>query len=487
MIEHFKQLGVTTLQLMPVTAAVDEHHLKQKKLTNFWGYNPVAWFAPDNRFAVDDPVTEMKTMVRELHRHGFEVVLDVVYNHTAESGEPGPVFHHKLLDPLFYLHGYEGEFQNFTGCGNTVDLSHPPALKTVMDSLRYWIEEFHIDGFRFDLAATLGRRGESFDNAGGFFHSVYQDPIVSQAKLIAEPWDIGPDGYQLGHFPMGWLECNDKYRDTLRSYWHFSGQGLGEFATRIMGSRDLFSAAVWPDKSSVNYIAYHDGYTLQDLVSYQHKHNLDNGEGNRDGHGDNRSCNHGIEGETKDSNIVALRERQKRNLIASLMFSFGVPHLLAVDSLSHSQKGNNNAYCQDNPISWPTWQLAERESDFLSWMEAIIALRKVYMMPLIRAFSGPHRHTNRVVWRKQSGQPMEWQDWESKQVIALHIGVGEKGQELIFLANPTSNNTKFELPNKPWRCLVDTRLGHIESPAQPLGENDYTLISHSMAILFSDK
>lgn len=484
MISHFKRTGVTTLQLMPIAASIDEAHLKSKKLTNFWGYNPVAWNAPDNRFAINDPVDELKTTVRELHREGIEVILDVVYNHTAESGEPGPVFHYKALDPLFYLHGYDGQFQNFTGCGNTIDLSHPPALKAVMDSLRYWVEEFKIDGFRFDLAATLGRRGECFDNAGGFFQTIYQDPVLSGIKLVAEPWDIGPDGYQLGHFPMGWLECNDKYRDTLRSYWHFNGQGLGEFATRIMGSRDIFSASVWPQKSSVNYITYHDGFTLQDLVSYQQKHNADNGEQNRDGHGDNRSCNHGVEGRTDNQSVVALRERQKRNLIASLLFSFGVPHLLAVDSLSHSQGGNNNAYCQDNNVSWPEWELDNNAKYFQTWMEAVISLRKQYMMPFIRAFSGAGRHTNRVEWLKQAGQPMEWQDWESERTIALHIGIGQDGNSLMILANPTADAASFSLLENQWELLLDTRQSSINKVAPKVVDNRFELIPHSMAILF---
>lgn len=484
-IEHFVEMGITTLQLMPVTSSVDEAHLQDKSLTNYWGYNPLCWFAPDNRFAIEDPVTELKTMVRELHRHGIEVVLDVVYNHTAESGDGGSTYHFKALDPLFYLHNTKGKIENFTGCGNTVDLLHPPALRTVMDSLRYWVEEFQIDGFRFDLAATLGRRGQVFDKYCGFFQAIYQDPTLQHIKLIAEPWDIGPDGYQLGHFPMGWVECNDKFRDSMRSFWHGHHHYLGEFATRQMGSRDLFSAAVWPQKYSVNYICYHDGFTLQDLVSYNHKHNEANGEENRDGHSDNRSFNHGVEGDTDEQSIIRAREQQKRNLITTLMFSFGMPHLLATDSMSHSQNGNNNAYCQDNELSWTNWEPSPLKDNFRLWLSDVIALRKRWMQPMITAFTGDQRNTNRVFWRRHNGEPMHWNDWESDQTVSLHLGIGKSGDELTLLVNPSGVSTPFKLPSgKGWIKIIDTVESKIAiNPKSDVKLSSYELAPHSMAIL----
>ncbi|WWE61044.1 glycogen debranching protein GlgX [Parasalinivibrio latis] len=482
MIAHFKKLGINTLQLMPVTSSVDEPHLHDKQLTNYWGYNPLCWFAPDDRFAIKDPVLELKTLVRELHRNGIEVILDVVYNHTAEGGEGGPTFHFKALDPKFYLHSNKGKFENFTGCGNTVDLTHPPALMTVMDSLRYWVEEFHIDGFRFDLAATLGRRGKYFDPKSGFFQAIFQDPVLRNVKLIAEPWDIGPDGYQVGHFPEGWMECNDKYRDTIRSFWHGAPHLMGEVATRVMGSRDILSAANWPEKMSVNYISYHDGFTLQDLVSYRKKHNNANGEHNHDGHGDNRSNNHGTEGPTDDPAITALREKEKRNFMATLLFSFGVPHILATDSRSHTQQGNNNAYCQDNEISWTNWEQTPVNQAFEDWLCYVVSQRQKWMLPMIDAFSGLARNENRVAWHLPDGAIMTWQDWETLDHVALHLGIEDDGDELMMLINSGDNDIEFILPGeKPWICIVDTETG-ITAEVQP-SDMRYDVKKHSLVIL----
>ncbi len=480
-IEHLKRMGITSVQLMPVTSSQDEAHLEDKKLTNFWGYNPVSFFAPSNRFATDDPVTELKTLVRELHKHNIEVMLDVVYNHTAESGEGGPVIHYKALDPQFYLRQRDRHHMNYTGCGNTVDLTHAPALRAVMDSLRHWVEEYHIDGFRFDLAATLGRRKDHFDIYSGFFQAIHQDPVLQSVKMIAEPWDIGPDGYQLGHFPPGWHECNDKFRDTLRSFWHNNGAHLGDFATRLMGSRDLFSASRWPAKLSINYITYHDGFTLQDLVSYNNRHNLDNAEQGKDGHGDNRSYNHGEEGVTTNAGIKTLRERQKRNMMASLMFSFGIPHLLAVDGLSHTQNGNNNAYCQDNEISWANWQLDETQQDFNCWLSAAMAARKKYMLPFFENFSGEKRELHRVQWFNPNGCPMVGDDWHRHAPIALHLGLYDDGTELLYLINPTKIPTRFRLPEgKAWRQILDTSETKIREKNL---EDSYMQVPQSMTIL----
>lgn len=455
-IEHFKHLGVTTLQLMPIATSFDEAHLADKKLTNYWGYNPLCWFAPDEKFAVNDPVTELKTMVKILHEHDIEVILDVVYNHTAESGKDGPTHNFKLIAPKTYLKNDKEGFENHSGCGNTVDLSYSPALRTVMDSLRYWVEEFHIDGFRFDLAATLGRRGDDFDRQSGFFQVIQQDPVLQKVKLIAEPWDIGPNGYQLGAFPSGWNECNDRFRDTIRSFWNHTAQ-LGEFATRLMGSRDLFSAAKWPDKLCVNYICYHDGFTLQDLVSYNEKHNVDNKENNRDGHGDNRSFNHGIEGKTVNTGIIELRRKQKKNMMMTLLFSFGIPHILAVDSFSHSQQGNNNAYCQDTPISWTNWNLSREESDFMDWFSEMIEARNQYMLPFINAFSGENRGHHRIHWMQSDGHILQMNDWHDHAAIALHLGLYKDESELLYLINPTKIPTRFKLPaGSAWTIISDT-------------------------------
>nr|WP_086938505.1 glycogen debranching protein GlgX [Thaumasiovibrio occultus] len=479
-IAFFQQAGITALQLLPVAAKQDEPHLLDKALTNYWGYNPVAFFAPDARFAIRDPVNEFKQMVRELHRHGIEVILDVVFNHTAEGGSGGPVFHQKWLDPEFYLRNKQGSLHNYTGCGNTVDLSHPPAMRMVMDALRHWVSEYHIDGFRFDLAATLGRHRENFCASAAFFQAVYQDPILRRCKLIAEPWDIGPNGYQLGQFPLGWHECNDKFRDNMRSFWHGTGATVADFATRLMGSRDLFSAANWPQKLSVNYITYHDGFTLQDLVSYQGRHNCANGEGGRDGHGDNHSDNHGVEGPTDDLAIQGYREHQKRNLMASLLFSFGVPHLLAADHVSHSQQGNNNAYCQDNALSWLDWAAAQNDT-FGPWLAVMMDKRHRYMVPMIDAFCGENRKCHRINWTTSAGLPLSEHDWHQRKAIQLHMGLFDDGQEMLYLINPTPTDKTFTLPaGKAWTLICDTSTADLSDSVLP--QSQFDLAPYSMAI-----
>jgi glycogen operon protein len=458
MLEFYQQQNIRTLQLLPVAACMHEPHLLNMDMVNYWGYNPYLFMAPDPRYALNDAVIELKTTIRELHKHGIEVILDVVYNHTAEAGEDGPLFNLKGLDPHYYItHG--SHFANFTGCGNTMDLAYQPSLNLVMDTLRYWVSEYQIDGFRFDLAATLGRNGENFSSDAAFFKAVAQDPLLKQVKLIAEPWDIGPNGYQVGNFPFGWNETNDKLRDIARSFWRGDQGFLTEFATRLMGSRDLYSAANWPFKLTVNYITYHDGFTLQDLVSYKHKHNEANGEQNRDGHGDNRSDNYGIEGETSDRTILSLREKQKRNFLATLLFSFGIPHILTADLLSHSQQGNNNAYCQDNEISWLNWQLNQQQRSFKSWVSSIVAARAEYMLPFTRAFSGDSRNSNRVYWRQVNGKLMEHDDWNRFNCVALHLGIDQDGEELLYLINQTSAPARFTLPNESkqkWTVICDT-------------------------------
>jgi isoamylase len=458
MLSFYKRNHIKTLQLLPIAACMHESHLLDMGGVNYWGYNPYLFMAPDPRYALNDAVTEFKTVIRELHKQGIEVILDVVYNHTAEAGEDGPIFNLRGLDPHYYImNGLH--CANYTGCGNTLDLSYQPTLNLVMDTLRYWVTEYQVDGFRFDLAATLGRIGENFSRDAAFFKAVAQDPVLKRVKLVAEPWDIGPNGYQVGNFPFGWNETNDKLRDISRSFWRGDQGFLKEFATRIMGSRDLYSASNWPFKSTVNYITYHDGFTLQDLVSYKHKHNEDNGEQNRDGHGDNRSDNYGQEGPTNNPRIIEIRERQKRNFMASLLFSFGIPHILTADLLSHSQQGNNNAYCQDNEISWLDWNIQKTEKEFQHWLSSLIAARKKYMMSFIDAFSGDSRNSNRVFWRKVDGSLMEQDDWNRLNTVALHMGIGNNGEELLYMINRTKATARFMLPNdkkRTWTVVCDS-------------------------------
>ncbi|MEZ9548811.1 MULTISPECIES: glycogen debranching protein GlgX [Vibrio] len=482
MLAFYKQQNINSLQLLPIAACMHEPHLLDMGKVNYWGYNPYLFMVPDPRYAEKDAVTELKTAIRELHRNGIEVILDVVYNHTAEGGEGGTTFNLKALDSNSYIkHGCH--YANFTGCGNTVDLTHQPALNLVMDTLRYWVSEFQVDGFRFDLAATLGREGDNYNPEAAFFKAVAQDPVLKETKLIAEPWDIGPNGYQVGNFPLGWNECNDKLRDITRSFWRGDQGYLKEFATRLMGSRDIYSAAHWPYKLTVNYITYHDGFTMQDLVSYKHKHNEENGENNRDGHGDNRSENYGVEGETENLLVIATREKQKRNFMASLLFAFGIPHILTADVLSHTQKGNNNAYCQDGVTSWLNWEDSERKTYFKTWLSEMISARQQYMVPFIKAFSGEKRNSNRIFWSRVDGTLMEHDDWNRLSSVALHLGIGKNGDELIYLINQTNAPARFSLPSdrdQNWVKICDTNLRNVK-PGHAEGE--MLLSPTSMAIL----
>ncbi|MBV7297119.1 glycogen debranching protein GlgX [Enterovibrio paralichthyis] len=463
MLAFYKRQGIRCLQLLPITSALSEPHLLTGGRNNYWGYNPFVFTAPNPRYAEKDAVTELKTAIRELHRNGIEVILDVVFNHTAESGEGGPVLHYKALDKAMYLQDDKGNYLNYTGCGNTLDLTYPAALKTVMDTLRMWVTDYQVDGFRFDLAVTLGRNGQSFSPRSAFFQAVAQDPVLRSVKLIAEPWDIGPNGYQLGNFPTNWHECNDKIRDTTRSLWRGDEGMLRRFTKRLMGSRELFSGAHWPSHLSVNYVTYHDGFTLEDLVSYEQRHNHANGENNRDGHGDNRSANYGVEGATDDPAIVAKRERQKRNMVASILFSFGMPHLLTADMLSHSQQGNNNAYCQDNEISWLDWTSSDRKLAFADWVSEMISRRQEIMPAFIRAYSGRHRHENHALWTHPNGTPIELVAWHSIRQLRLQLTIGKhsehKGTSLIYCLNVSEETCEFSLPeSSSWQCICDTSM-----------------------------
>ncbi|WP_049106966.1 glycogen debranching protein GlgX, partial [Klebsiella michiganensis] len=384
-VDYIKSLGITSVELLPVHWFPDDRHLLDRGLKNFWGYNTLGFFAPASRYYGPAGIAGFRDMVRAFHDAGIEVILDVVYNHTAEGNELGPTLSFKGIDNFSYYRTMPDQHRyyiNDTGTGNTVNTSHPRVLQMVMDSLRYWAQAMHVDGFRFDLGTILGREPEGFDPRGGFFDAITQDPVLSKLKLIGEPWDIGPGGYQVGGFPPGWGEWNDKYRDTVREYW--KGDNVSnDFAARLLGSGDLYDLRGRRPWSSVNFITAHDGFTLNDLVSYNEKHNEANGEDNNDGHNDNRSCNYGEEGPTENQDIVAVRERQKRNFLTTLLFSHGTPMLLAGDEFGRSQQGNNNGYCQDSEISWVNWEaLSDQDHALRHFTQRLIALRAE--QPLLR-------------------------------------------------------------------------------------------------------
>ena len=396
-IDYLKALGITAVELLPVHQFIDDKHLTDRGLTNYWGYNSIGFFAPDARYAanggVGQQVAEFKSMVRALHREGIEVILDVVYNHTGEGNQMGPTLCFRGLDNSSYYRVVQNDqryYMDYTGCGNTLDMTDPRVLQLIMDSLRYWVTEMHVDGFRFDLASTLARELHDVDRLGAFFDIIQQDPIISQVKLIAEPWDLGPGGYQVGNFPVLWAEWNAAYRDTARSFWKGDGGQVGGLGYRLTGSSDLYGHNGRLPYASINFTTAHDGFTLHDLVSYNDKHNEANGEDNRDGHNENLSWNCGAEGETDDSKILALRERQKRNFLATLFLSQGVPMLLAGDEIGRTQGGNNNAYCQDNEISWLDWKLDRPRRELLEFTRFLIELRQSTSgAPAPPFFSGP--------------------------------------------------------------------------------------------------
>lgn len=468
-VAHLKQLGITTLQLLPVAAFMSEPRLGKLQLTNYWGYNPVSFFAPEPRYQYQDAVTEFKTLVRTYHQAGIEVILDVVFNHTAEAGDDGPhLCFRGLANKHYYLfesHADMTDFTqpcNYTGCGNTLNVAHPTVQKLVMDALRYWVTEMQVDGFRFDLATTLAREHKRFNPYAAFFQIIAQDPILSGVKLIAEPWDVGPMGYQLGQFPANWSELNDKCRDTFRAFWRGDNGVLPEFTTRLLGSRDIFQKHHKPACCSVNYLAYHDGFTLHDVVSYKDKHNWLNGEENRDGHNHNLSCNHGVEGPSKDLSVKANRYLHKRNLVATLLLSQGMIHWLGGDELSHSQRGNNNAYCQDNDISWLDWHLDSDEEDFLQFVRQMMAFRRKYnclqQLSLLDDSYQLHGDKHHIQWYLADGEKKQPQDWQNPQRSACIFQITNKTSEasLLFVLNADSDTLPLTLPGKARKLLFDT-------------------------------
>lgn len=485
-IKHLQQLGVTAVELMPVHYFLNDRHLLDQNLRNYWGYNTLGFFAPEPRYASNpevpgDGVREFKQMVKDLHNAGIQVILDVVYNHTAEGNHAGPTLSFRGIDNLAYYRVVPGDarhYMDFTGCGNTLNMMHPHPIQLLMDSLRYWVTEMHVDGFRFDLASALARELKDFDQFGAFFDTIYQDPTLAPIKLIAEPWDLGDGGYQVGNFPPNWMEWNGKYRDTVRKYWKGDMGQHSEIATRLAGSADLYETTRRAPSASINFVTAHDGFTLQDLVSYEQKHNAANGEGNRDGADDNHTWNCGAEGPTDDPAIIELRERLKRNLWCALMLAQGVPMISGGDELSRTQEGNNNGYCQDSELSWCHWDLDERRSNFLHFAQRVIRYRKQHPNLHRYAFydddpDAIHPDKN-IVWYRADGKRMDARDWEGggwMRTLGMFLngmapeirdseGQPVQDKDFLLLLNahhePVAFRISYQLYHAGWKVAFDT-------------------------------
>jgi isoamylase len=479
-VDYVRSLGVTTVELLPVQTFINDSILLERGLTNYWGYNTIGFFATDPRYSASNSTGEFKAMVAHLHDAGLEVILDVVYNHTAEGNELGPTLSFRGIDNASYyrlLPDQQRFYINDTGTGNTLNLSHPRVLQMVTDSLRYWVQEMHVDGFRFDLATILGREPYGFDEGGGFLDSCRQDPVLSSVKLIAEPWDIGPGGYQVGAFPPGWAEWNDRFRDTVRAFWKGDEGTSAQLAARLCASADIFNRRGRKPWASVNFITAHDGFTLHDVVSYNDKHNEANGEDNRDGHSHNYSWNHGVEGPTDDPEIRALRERQMRNMLATLLLSQGTPMLLAGDEFGRTQKGNNNAYCQDNEIGWVDWRIGPEGRALTEFVRRLTGLRHSY--PILRRgrfFTGEFNETlglKDVMWINASGEEMQPEDWNNGLMRCFGMLMDGRAQAtgirrpatdvtLLWILNAHHDVVVFTLPEcaggRHWSVVFDTNL-----------------------------
>ena len=479
-VAHLKKLGVTAVELMPVHCFVDDAHLQKRGLRNYWGYNSIGFFAPERRYAATHEAgREFKAMVKALHRAGIEVILDVVYNHTAEGNHLGPTLSMRGIDNASYyrLMPDDRRFNmDYTGTGNTLNMMHPRVLQLIMDSLRYWVQEMHVDGFRFDLAATLARELHDVDRLGAFLDIIHQDPVLSRVKLIAEPWDLGEGGYQVGNFPVGWTEWNAKYRDAVRAYWKGDGGRIGDLAYRLTGSSDLYAHNGRRPYASINFITAHDGFTLHDLVSFEKKNNLDNGEDNRDGDDNNLSWNCGVEGETDDPEVLALRARQKRNFLATLFLSQGVPMLLHGDEMGRRQQGNNNAYCQDNEISWLDWNLKDEDKELLDFVRYMIGLRKAHPAFRRRSFFQQQRlrgKVNNILWLNPDGREMCDDEWNQgfARCLGMYLAgdaIGEVDRhglpvgddDFLLMFNASAEEIAFTLPgfrsHVRWQPVVDT-------------------------------
>ncbi len=507
-IEYFKQLGITAVELMPIHHFIHDKHLVDQGLRNYWGYNSIGYFAPHNEYASQKrpgaAVAEFKQMVKTLHQAGIEVILDVVYNHTAEGNHLGPMLSFKGIDNAYYYRVTDDQryYQDYTGTGNSLNMRNPFVLQLIMDSLRYWVLEMHVDGFRFDLAATLARELHDVDRLSVFFNIIQQDPIISQVKLIAEPWDVGEGGYQVGNFPPVWSEWNGKYRDCARDFWRSENQTLGEFASRFTGSSDLYEQTSRLPYASINFITAHDGFTLNDLVSYNEKHNEGNGEKNNDGENHNRSWNCGVEGKTDDPNVLQLRKRQQRNFLVTLFLSQGVPMLLGGDEISRTQQGNNNAYCQDNEIAWYDWENADK--DLLAFCQELIEYRKNH--PVFRRrhwFQGQPIHGSEVkdiAWFTLEGAQMSEKDWGLGYAKSLGIflngvtipnpyprGEPVKDDNFYLIFNAHHEALTFILPGTEWGTLwikeLDTNVGWLENKESFQAESQINVEGRSVVVL----
>jgi isoamylase len=508
-VEHLQRLGITALELMPIHHHSYDRHLVERGLTNYWGYNTLSFFAPDLRYAAArDPigaVREFKTAVKSLHAAGIEVILDVVYNHTIEGNHLGPTLSLRGIDNAAYYRLSPDDrryYIDFTGCGNTLNMTHPRVLQLIMDSLRYWVLEMHVDGFRFDLASALARELYDVDRLGAFFDIIHQDPVLSQVKLIAEPWDLGQGGYQVGNFPVLWTEWNGRYRDCVRRFWRGDGGTVAELATRLAGSSDLYAHTGRRPYASVNFVTAHDGFTLHDLVSYEQKHNEANGEDNRDGENHNISWNCGVEGPTDDPAIRALRERQKRNFIATLFLSQGVPMISGGDELSRTQHGNNNAYCQDNDISWTDWTPTAERRAFLEFVRRASRLMRDYAVLRRRRFLHGRRlrgaDVKDIMWLTPNGKEMTEAEWHADHVKCLGVrlsgdAIGELdengspivGDTILYILNASPVDVLFRLPSfadhPRWKTILDTFDDHRGGGIHD-GGRDYPLAAHSLAV-----
>jgi glycogen operon protein len=493
-IQYLKRLGVTAVELMPVHAFLTDKHLAEKGLTNYWGYNTTNFFSPDARYSGSGDrggqLAEFKTMVKAFHSEGIEVILDVVYNHTAEGNHMGPLLSFRGVDNATYyrLVGDQPRYyMDYTGTGNSLNARDPQVLKLIMDSLRYWIEEMHVDGFRFDLAATLARELHDVDRLSAFFDIIHQDPVISQVKLIAEPWDVGDGGYQVGNFPAGWAEWNGRFRDTVRRYWKSDEGQLSDFAYRLTGSSDLYDRDGRRPSASINFVTAHDGFTLHDLVSYNEKHNDANHEDNRDGTNDNYSWNMGAEGPTEDPEIIERRERQKRNFLATLLFSQGVPMILGGDEIGRTQNGNNNAYCQDNVTTWVDWNLDDRKIALLEFTQKLIEMRRDHPNLHRRKFyqGRPIRGTEEkdIMWFRPDGQEMSDDEWGLGWVRCLGLmlngetlgdvdqaGEAVKDDTFLIMLNCHHEPIQFYVPQplsaEKWEIVIDTNEPRTEVKAR---------------------
>jgi glycogen operon protein len=498
LIEHLKRLGITAVELLPVHAFLQDRHLIERGLRNYWGYNTLSYFAPEPMYLSGGALDEIRRAVRRFHAAGIEVILDVVYNHTSCGSEMGPTLSFRGIDNASYyrlLPGNERYYINETGCGNTLNLSHPRVLQMVLDSLRYWATSFHVDGFRFDLGVTLGREGTGFDPGSGFFDAILQDPILSRLKLISEPWDIGPGGYQLGNHPPTFAEWNDRFRDNVRRFWRGDAGMRNELAGRLAGSAELFNHRYRKPWASVNYIASHDGFTLNDLVSYADKHNEANGEDGNDGHNDNFSGNWGAEGETDDAAVIALRERVKRAMLATVMFAQGTPMLLGGDEFGRTQQGNNNAYCQDGEISWVNWALLEGEqgSALCDYVASLTRIRADFTCLQSRAFLNGHREVvngiKELGWFDPNGQGIKDDDWQDPHARALTVrraGFDAYGEPevTLLLINGSEEDIPFRFPEPApdgggWHLLIDSANGR----SGELVTEEYRVECRSVALL----